>query len=306
MQIPGLRIRIPGRRDVAGALDRLPAARVAVSPFVAGESVASAVAAVGEVMSRGMSASVLYLPTAEALGTARLADMQVISALADEDLSEGTDLTLDLAALGLGTTSAEALRTDVAAVAGAAAAAGMTVTLAGLAHDQVDTVLRLRSELAAEYPDLGVTLGANLLRSEGDCVDLAAAGARVRLVKREADEPAGVAFVRPHDVDKSYVRCLRALMAGAPTTVATHDTRLIEIAAALAARSDRDPGHFGYQFRRGLRDEQAAELVATGASVSILVPFGPDWPTYVATRIALTPSAVGQAVRAAVSGEAAQ
>lgn len=302
VSIRGLRIGVPKREDLAGALERLPAARGAVSPFVAGDSVASAVAAVGEVMGRGMGASVLYLPLPDSQGTARLADMQVISALSDEDLADGTDLTLDLVALGLGTTSATALATDVAATCRAAAAAGMTVTLAGLAHDHVPLALRLRADLAEEFPDLGITLGANLLRTEADCVDLAAAGARVRLVKREAPEAAGVAFTKAHDVDKSYVRCLRALMSGARTIVATHDARLIEIAAALAERTDREPGYYTYQFRRGLLDARAAELVAAGAPVSILVPFGPDWPTYVSTRIALTPTALGQAVRAAAGG----
>jgi proline dehydrogenase len=298
----GLRLRILQREDLAGTLERVPAARGAVSPFVAGESVASAVAAVGEVMGRGMAASVLYLPLQDSQGAARVADMQVISALDDEDLSDGTDLILDLVALGLGRTSSEALATDVAAVCSAASKVGMSVTLAGLSHDHVPVALRLRAELADEFPALGVTLGANLLRTEADCLDLAAAGARVRLVKREAPEDSGVAFTKAHDVDKSYVRCLRTLMSGARTVVATHDQRLIEIAAALAERSDRDPGHYTYQFPRGLLDDLAAELVAAGAPISILVPFGPDWPTYVATRLALTPGAVGQAVRAATGG----
>jgi proline dehydrogenase len=261
---------------------------------------------VGQIMSRGLAASVIYLPLPDSLGTARIVDMQVISALADDDLADGTDLTLDLRALGLGRTSARALVTDAAAVCGAAAAVGMTVTLAGLAHDQVEAALEVRAALAGEFPDLGVTLGANLLRTESDCFDLAAAGARVRLVKREAPEGAAVAFTRAHDIDKSYVRCLRVLLAGATTTVATHDQRLIEIAEALSARSDSEPGHCTFQFRLGLLDDRAAELVATGATVSILVPFGPDWPTYAATRIALTPAAVGQAVRAAAGNGASR
>jgi proline dehydrogenase len=302
-----LRLRAPRREDLAGALERVPAAQGAVSPFVAGDSVASAVEVVGQIMSRGLAASVIYLPLPDSLGTARIADMQVISALADDDLADGTDLTLDLRALGLGRTSARALATDAAAVCAAAAAVGMTVTLSGLGHDQVEAALEVRAALAEEFPDLGVTLGANLLRTESDCIDLAAAGARVRLVKRDAPEGAAVAFTRAHDIDKSYVRCLRVLLAGTTTTtVATHDQRLIEIAEALSARSDSEPGHCTFQFRLGLLDDRAAELVATGATVSILVPFGPDWPTYAATRIALTPAAVGQAVRAAAGNGASR
>ena len=277
-------------------------AREAATPFVPGETVQSAVAAVADIMAEGMTASVGYLPPADAEGTSRLVHLQTIDALATEDLADGNDLTITLSALGLGRASAASVRTEVAAVCTAAAAAGMTVTFAGVRHDVIGQALAIRSELAGEFPDLGVTIGANLHRSEGDCLDLAAAGARVRLIKREAPEPGAVAFPTGHETDKAYVRALKLLLTGgARTTVFTHDARLIEIAAALGDRADGAPGRYGFQFRRGLIPERAAELVAVGASVSIFVPFGPDWATYMSQRIALSPAAVAQAARAAVS-----
>jgi proline dehydrogenase len=303
----GVLKRLPGRADVAAAMDRVPVAREAASPFVAGETVATAVRAVGEVLAEGMGASVLYLPMPDAQGAARLVHMQVIGALAEDDLAAGTDLSVDPTMLGLGQLGPDAVRAEVGALCAAASDAGMTITLTGLSHDLVDEGLALRAELADEFPDLGVTLGANLLRTEGDCLDLASTGARVRLIKRQAVEAASVAFGRAHDVDKAYVRCMRLLMdAGARTTVATHDTRLVEIAAALAERADREPGHYGYQFRRGVATDLAAELVAAGSAVSLLVPFGPDWAGYLSRRVPLTASSVGQAARAAVGRGSAQ
>jgi proline dehydrogenase len=174
------------------------------------------------------------------------------------------------------------------------------VTLDGVAHEHLDDTLSIHAALAGEHPDLGLTIAANLLRSEADCGDLARAGARVRLVRREAVEAQGLAFTDGHEVDKSYVRCARLLMAlGARTIIATHDARLIEIATALAVRSDREPGHYCFQFRLGVRPDAAAELVSTGALVGILVPFGPDWARYMTQRIALKPNSIGQAARAA-------
>lgn len=294
--------RLPTRDSLVAAIDRIPVAREAVSPFVPGETVAAAVAAVGDVVTAGMSASVMYLPLLDAEGTSLLVHMQTIEALDDDHLADGCDLTVDLVALGLGRSTTDAVTSDLTALCAAAGDVGMTVTLAGLRHDLVDEALGIHAVVFEQFPDLGVTLGANLHRTEGDCMDLGGVGARVRLIKREADEPASVAFTRPADVDKAYVRSLRILMAaGARTIVATHDTRLIDIAAALAERSDREPGHYEYQFRRGILADRAAELVAAGSAVSILVPFGPDWATYMSRRISLHPANVGQVARAAVT-----
>ena len=64
-------------------------------------------------------------------------------------------------------------------------------------------------------------------------------------MRQEAARPRGSAFTDSHEVDKAYVRCAKLLMAvGARTIIATHDPRLIEIATALAVRSDREPGHY--------------------------------------------------------------
>ncbi len=297
----GLLKRMPNRESIASAIDQIPATRSAVSPFVPGETVAAAVAAVGAVEASGMSASVAYLPDPQALASCLLVHMQTIEALDSANLAQGADLTVDLMALGLVRgVDPGSVTSDLAILCSAAEEVGMTVTLDGVAHKHLDDTLSVHAALAGEHPDLGVTIAANLLRSEADCGDLARAGARVRLVRQVAAEAQGLVFTAGHEVDKAYVRCAKLLMAvGARTIIATHDPRLIEIATALAVRSDREPGHYSFQFRLGVRPDAAAELVSTGSKVSILVPFGPDWARYVAQRIALKPNSVAQAARAA-------
>ena len=287
----GVLSRLPTRADVLAAADRVPRGRDAASPFVAGDTVGRAAAVVAGVVASGMSASVQYLAVEGIGGPARLAAFQTIEALANEDLGHGNDLAVDPVALGLGSTPTASVRTNLAAICAAADEAGLTVTL--------------HASLRDEFPDLGVTVAANLLRSESDCLDLAGAGSRVRLVRRSGPEPASFALTRGHEVDLAYVRCLRILMGGgARTTIATHDPTLVDIADALATRAERETGHQSYQFRLGVLTEQAEELAAAGASVSILVPFGPAWAEYVSSHIALRPASVGAALRAAVAGGA--
>ncbi len=297
----GVLKRVANRDTFVSAIDQSPAARGAITPFVPGETVASAVAAVQGVEAAGMSASVAYLPDPQALVSCLLVHMQTIDALDSANLAEGADLIVDLVALGLTRVDPTSITTDLAILCAAAEEVGMTVTLAGAAHEHLDATLSIHAALAGDHPDLGVTIAANLLRSEADCGDLARAGARVRLVRQESPEVQGLAFTDRHEVDKAYVRCAKLLMAlGARTVIATHDPRLIEIATALAVRCDCEPGHYSFQFRLGVRAAAAAELVSNGSQVSVLVPFGPDWANYMSRRIALKPSALGQAARAVV------
>jgi proline dehydrogenase len=296
----GLLKRMPNQESIVSALDQVPATRGAISPFVPGDTVAAAVAAVGEVTSSGMSACVAYLPDPQALAACLLVHMQTIEALDSANLAVGADLMVDLAALGLARgVDPASVTADLAILCSAAEEVGMTVTLEGAAHEHLDEVLSIHAALAGDHPDLAVTVAANLLRSEADCGDLGRAGARVRLVRQEAVGAQGLAFTSAHEVDKAYVRCARLLMStGARTIIATHDPRLIEIARTLAVRSHG--ADHSFQFRLGVRADAAAELASGGSQVSILVPFGPDWGRYMSRRIALKPSSLTQVARAAL------
>lgn len=299
----GFRRRLPDRDGIVAALDRFPAAAGAASPFVAGESVADAVETVRDVTATGLTASLVYLPLPDDPGAARMANIHLVEALGEEDLGTGNDLVVNLAHFGLNRGApASGVRADVLAAAEAATKAGLTTTIAGVVHSMVDEALKVREDLADRCPDLGVTISANLHRSEADVLDLARAGARIRLVRRETPETIRVAFQPGNEIDKAYVRCLRmAVDGGARIVVGTHDPRLHEIAAALAERSERESVELVYQFRLGVLTERAAKLHESGSHVSVLIPFGPGWAAYVARRIALKPSSVGQAARALVN-----
>ncbi|HSO03380.1 MAG TPA: hypothetical protein VLQ92_02785, partial [Candidatus Limnocylindrales bacterium] len=174
----GLLSRMPNRESIVSALDQIPAARGAISPFVPGETVAAAVAAVGEVEASGMSAAVAYLPDPQALASCLLVHMQTIEALDSANLAQGADLMVDLAALGLARgVDPGSVTADLAILCSAAEEVGMTVMLESVSLAHLDDVLTIHAALAGDHPDLGVTIAANLLRSEADCGDLARAGA---------------------------------------------------------------------------------------------------------------------------------
>jgi len=112
---------------------------------------------------------------------------------------------------------------------------------------------------------------------------------RVRLCKGAYAEPAAEAFTARHDVDKSFARCLRILMAGPGfPMIATHDPRLIAITRSLGL--GRPPESFEYQMLYGVRPEEQRRLAGTGARVRVYLPYGDDWYGYLVRRLAERPA----------------
>jgi proline dehydrogenase len=133
-----------------------------------------------------------------------------------------------------------------------------------------------------------------LHRTEGDCRDLAGPRSRVRLCKGAYNEPESVAFRSKDEVDLSYVRCLKVLMAGEGyPMVASHDPRLVEIAGTLAVRHNRSPGSYEYQMLFGVRPEEQKRLAAAGERLRVYTPFGDEWYGYFMRRLAERPANVG-------------
>jgi len=161
-------------------------------------------------------------------------------------------------------------------------------------HTTTDSTLRVLDALRADFGWVGVAVQAYLRRTEADCVALATAGSRVRLCKGAYAEPASVAYQSRDEVDRSYVRCLRALMAGSGyPMIATHDPRLISIAGSLAATHGRSAADHEYQMLHGVRPDEQRRLAAAGATMRVYVPYGHDWYGYFMRRLAERPANVG-------------
>jgi proline dehydrogenase len=135
-----------------------------------------------------------------------------------------------------------------------------------------------------------------------DCAALAQPGSRVRLCKGAYDAPESAAFPARHDVDRSYARSLRVLMNGPGyPMIATHDPRLIRIAAAQAELTGRAAGSFEYQMLYGVRPAEQQRLAGTGAQVRVYLPYGRDWYGYLVRRLAERPANVAFFLRSLAS-----
>lgn len=170
------------------------------------------------------------------------------------------------------------------------------VTLrSGPAHD-TDALLDLVDRTRAEHPRLTTSLVARRHRSEGDAQRLAAAGARVRLVRGGSGQGRSIAWEDPHEADLAFARCLATLLgSGVPTVVATHEPTLLDLADGLADQSGRGPEGLEYQFFLGADPDLQLRTADAGHRVRVLVPYGPMWLEHL-HDLALRPSGVRRLV----------
>lgn len=284
---------------VRRTIERAPVSRSVVRRFVPGETTADAVRATAELRMTNRLATIDYLgedtlDLTQAIRT-RDAYLDLLGELRRADLSQMGmgEVSLKLSALGqmLPGDGKKIALEHAREICQAAADAGTTVTLDMEDHTTTDATLEALRELRQDFPWVGAVIQSYLRRSEADCQDLAHEGSRVRLCKGAYKEPESVAYQSSEDVDTAYVRCLKVLMAGEGyPMVASHDPRLVEIAAALAAHHGRDPQTYEFQMLYGIRPEEQKRIADRGSQMRVYIPYGEEWYGYLMRRMAERPA----------------
>ncbi|WP_433055935.1 proline dehydrogenase family protein [Dactylosporangium sp. CS-033363] len=283
-------------------VETAPVSRSIVRRFIAGEHAEDALQRTRELVADGLAGTLDHLgedttnpQQAEATRDEYLA---LLDALHAAELTPAAEVSLKLSALGQVFDEKVAYE-HARAICAKASESGTTVTLDAEDHTTTDSTLEVLARLRGEFPTTGAVLQAYLRRTEADCRELAVAGSRVRLCKGAYKEPESVAYQSRLDVDKSYVRCLNVLMAGAGyPMLATHDPRLVEIGEDRAKWYERSPDEFEFQMLYGVRPEEQLRLAQLGYTVRVYLPYGTQWYAYMMRRLAERPANVGFLARA--------
>lgn len=281
--------------------ERLPITRKVVDRFVAGETVPDALYAVGALRDSSRLATVDYLgedttsvDDAERTVQAYLALLDGLAQRGEVDAKvRPLEVSLKLSALGqaLPRDGEKIAYENAHTICAKAREVGAWVTVDAEDHTTTDSTLSIVRDLRTEFDWLGTVLQAYLHRTEADCRDFAAAGARIRLCKGAYDEPASVAYRDAVEVTASYLRCLRVLMAGSGyPMVASHDPAIIDAVPGLAEEFRRGVDGFEYQMLYNIRDAEQRRLADGGNHVRVYVPFGNEWYGYFVRRLAERPA----------------
>lgn len=266
------------------------------SRFVAGETVADALAAARELNAKGITASLDLLGesvyTEKEARSARDAYLNLLDRIHESKLQANVSVKLTAMGLDIDHELCVAIMQDILGRA-----------------QQYDTFVRLDMESSAYtditlklfedrlYPaykaNVGVVLQSCLYRTGADVEHMNALGARVRLCKGAYKEPPSVAYPDKKDVDATYVKCMHELMLkGNYPGIATHDAAIITEAKRFAKEQGIANDRFEFQMLYGVRRDLQEALVKEGYRVRCYVPFGTQWYPYLMRRLAERPANV--------------
>jgi proline dehydrogenase len=302
-------------RRVEHLVTTAPISRRVVHRFVGGPDTESAVATAKALVADGLTVTLDHLgeDTTDREHAQSVVDayLDLLVALDRAGLAERiaaltarSEVSVKLSAIGqaLGADGEKIALEHARLICTEARRVGATVTLDMEDHTTTDSTLGILAELRPDFPETGAVLQAYLHRTVEDCRDLATAGSRVRLCKGAYQEPASVAYQKREEVDRSYVRCMNALLEGAGYPMfATHDPRLITIGAERAKFHGKAADEFEFQLLYGIRPDEQRRLAAAGHTVRVYIPYGAQWYGYLMRRLAERPANLTFFARALLS-----
>jgi proline dehydrogenase len=282
---------------------KLIVGRVA-SRYVAGETLAAAVAVIRRLNSEGAMATVDLLGEEikeRSQATAALDGyLRVLDVIVDQEL----DCNVSVKPTQLGFAIDEGFCLDnCGRLVEAAAAKGIFVRLDMEDRHCTDGTLHIYRELHPRHGNVGVVFQSYMRRTLADIAGLPAHGANVRLCKGIYIEPRSAAWRGYDTVRLNYLAALEKLFRqGVYVGIATHDEYLICGAVALIDRLGIPRDRYEFQMLLGVEPELRKILIQGGHRLRVYVPFGRDWYQYSIRRLRENPAVAGHVMRALLRG----
>ena len=268
--------------------------------FVAGETVADAIAAARRLEAAGLHQTLDYL--GERIGTMAEADratrayLAILKEIAASGI--GRNVSLKLTQLGLTVDRATCVDNLRRILDGAAPHQFFVrIDMEDSPFTQV-TLDIFETIWQQGYRNAGVVLQSYLPRSAADARRMNKLGARVRLVKGAYQEPKGVAYQTKADVDHAFVEIMKVLLSeGTYPAIATHDPAMLAATREFAATRHIDLGRFEFQMLFGIRRDLQMSLARQGFGIRVYVPFGREWFPYFMRRLGERPANIGFVIK---------
>jgi proline dehydrogenase len=282
------------RRQLRRWMETSRAARRLSARFVAGDTLADAVAVSRRINGEGIMVTLDHLgenvTSLEEAAAFRDVYIKTLEALVRGGIDGNVSLKLTQFGMDM---SGSACRDNVEMLVRRAAELGTFVRVDMESSDYTDRTLELVCDLHARYGSVGAVIQSYLRRSDADVEMLCGRGIRVRLCKGAYLEPAEVAHQSKADVDASFARLMRTLLEkGNYPAIATHDEKMIAATRKFAAGRGISPDRYEFQMLYGIRRDLQRQLVSAGYRMRLYVPFGRAWYPYFMRRLAERPANV--------------
>ncbi|MBC5816600.1 MAG: proline dehydrogenase family protein [Candidatus Eremiobacteraeota bacterium] len=256
--------------------------------FIPGETIESALGAVRELNSQGMTATLDFLGEdvfeRDAALHTRDEYFKMLEAINACGLD--TNVSVKLTAMGLLIDEDFAATNLVSILERAANNSDPFVRIDMEGSSVTQATLDVFERVYATHKNVGPVLQAYLKRTPADVERMITLGVRVRLCKGAYNEPPEIAIKEMPTIRREYLRMAeRLLKSGNYPGIATHDLRLIDAIQSYVSENKIAPDTFEFQMLYGIRPEVQRKLVAAGYRVRIYIPFGTHWAGYFYRRI---------------------
>lgn len=281
-----------------------PLTRDLVRRFVAGTTLAEAVAVTKELNAQRIDVSLDLLgETVEDLAASEVAVqgyVEAIRAIADE--VPGATVSIKLSQLGIAldpVVCAGHLNTLLKEAIGV----GVLIEV-DMEHSSVGPAeLEAFRVALAECPDTRVAVQAAMRRTPVDLESFSDVKPRIRLVKGAFLETRDLALQDKDDITAQYLYLTEYALANLPDPAfGTHDDRCIDHAKKTAVALGVDRADYEFQMLYGVRRDLQRTLADEGYRIRIYVPYGTEWYPYLMRRMAERPANLIFFLRSLVGG----
>lgn len=282
-----------------------PLIRFFAKRYVAGTSLADAVATVRRLQSEGCCATMDVL--GESVTSRELAHsavdlyLQVLDAIEEHSLD--ANVSLKPTQMGLAIDEGFCLEC-IGAILERAAAKKIFVRIDMEDSPTIDATLRVFRALDEHYPrGCGVVLQSRLRRTLQDAADLARDRVNVRLCKGIYLEPRRLGYLERDIIRNNFMHVLEVLLRGGSYVgVATHDEYLVCESIAMAHRLGVSGDGYEFQMLLGVDPELRRILTTAGHRLRVYVPFGTHWYPYSVRRLRENPTIARAGLQAFLRG----
>jgi proline dehydrogenase len=270
--------------------------RRAVSRFVPGEDLASALKAAEGFQPSSIGAIITYLGenVSDTSESYEVTDhyCEAISRIQAAGLD--AEISVKLTQLGHDIQT-ELSRANLEKIVERAEAAENFVWIDMEDSKYTDSTLEIYRDLRSRHANVGVCLQSYLYRTARDLETLLPLSPAIRLVKGAYREPPSVAFPKKTEVDANFFVLSKKLLDAIPQNktrvgFATHDAVLIERIQKAAQEKRIPKDAFEFQMLYGIRSAEMNSLVREGYRGRVLISYGPAWFPWYMRRLAERPA----------------
>ncbi|MBN2430761.1 MAG: proline dehydrogenase family protein [Acidobacteria bacterium] len=272
-----------------------PLVKVFAKPYIAGDSITSAIQTAKDFWDSRQVCSTIDL-----LGEELESDEEVeytidVYLRLIAELGRQKFSTISLKPTQLGSHRDEATcRENIRKIIEAAEEYAIPVTIDMEDHHFTDLTLNIYKALKPDFPTLGTVLQSRLFRTDQDILDLKGLNARIRICIGIYNEPREIALQHKNDMKKKMLEHVELLFKeGHYPEIGTHEEWLIRDSLELADKLNISKNGYEIQMLMGVpRQKITDELIRKGITVRLYVPFAEKWKhatNYCKRRLAANP-----------------